>query len=96
MSRIILINEWAKNSENNQLCQNSQVCKIYQERRPPAEDGLDWAGPWFGRTSGFDRTLPGTIGCRVSSKRRGSLPNDGWMAIPTIPTATTVIGSLFK
>jgi hypothetical protein len=62
----------------------------YQERRPLAEDGLDWAGPWFGPT------LPGTVGCRVSSGWRGSLPNDGWRAIPTIPTATTVIGSLFK
>jgi hypothetical protein len=40
--------------------------------------------------------LPGTIGCRVSSGWRGSLPSDGWRAIPTIPTATTAIGSLFK
>ncbi|BAD73087.1 hypothetical protein [Oryza sativa Japonica Group] len=62
---------------HDQLGQNSQVCREEKSRRLPAENGLDWTSPWFGRTRGFGRTLICSVGCRVWRGRPGLLPNDG-------------------
>nr|ABB47208.1 hypothetical protein LOC_Os10g19090 [Oryza sativa Japonica Group] len=91
MSRIRLMHEWAKNSELTRQIRpkftslrrgaiEEATCRIWARLAKPMVRPIP---PWLRSMQGLDG-------------RRGSLPNDVRRAMPTIPTTTTVIGSLFK
>ncbi len=75
---------------HDQLGQNSQVCKEKKSRRKPAEDGLVWASPWFGRT------LISIVKARVRHGHPGLHPNDGWRALWTFPLPQPSYLPLYK